>query len=50
MPGRLMYLHFNINKKNKQVSVTPKLEKMDEQVALDSNTHKVVTKWVNIAK
>lgn len=42
-------LTLNINKKNKQVSVTPKLEKMDEQVALDSNTHKVVTKWVNIA-
>lgn len=38
-----------INKKTGAVSVQPQLKYLNETVALDSNTHKVVQKWVDIA-
>ena len=42
-------LAMTINKKTHQVSVIPKLEILNEQVALDSATNVTVQKWVRIA-
>jgi 5'-nucleotidase len=42
-------LTLTINKKTHKVEVTPKLEKVDERIALDSATNTVVQKWLNIA-
>lgn len=39
-----------INKKKNKTRVTPKLEKIDERVALDSATNAVVQKWQDIAE
>ena len=43
----VLTVHFN--KKKNRISVKPVLKELDETVALDSNTHKVVEKWIDIA-
>src|SRR4051794_19595435 len=42
-------LTLTINKKTGKVQMTPKLEKVDEHLALDSATNAVVKKWLDIA-
>lgn len=43
-------VNLHINKKKNKINVTPKLEKIDETVAIDSATNAVVQKWQNIAE
>ncbi len=40
----------NINTKKDKIKVTPKLEKINERIAIDSITNAVVEKWQNIAE
>ena len=42
-------INLTINKKNHQVKVDPRLEVVNETIALDSATNAVVQKWQNIA-
>lgn len=43
-------VNLSINKKKKKIKVVPKLEKIDESVAIDSVTNAVVRKWQDIAE
>lgn len=43
-------VNLNINKRKHQIKVTPKLEKLDENVGIDSATNAVVQKWQSIAE
>jgi 2',3'-cyclic-nucleotide 2'-phosphodiesterase (5'-nucleotidase family) len=43
-------VNLNINKKKNQIKVTPKLERINETIAIDSATNAVVEKWQNIAE
>lgn len=43
-------VNLQINKKKHQIKVTPKLEKINETVAIDSTTNAVVQKWQDIAE
>jgi 2',3'-cyclic-nucleotide 2'-phosphodiesterase (5'-nucleotidase family) len=43
-------VNLNINKKKGKIKATPKLEKINETVALDSTTNAVVQKWQEIAE
>jgi 2',3'-cyclic-nucleotide 2'-phosphodiesterase (5'-nucleotidase family) len=43
-------VNLNINKKKNKLRVTPKLETVNESVAIDSTTNAVVEKWQNIAE
>lgn len=43
-------VNLSINKKKNKIRVTPKLEKINEAVAIDSATNSVVEKWQNIAE
>jgi 2',3'-cyclic-nucleotide 2'-phosphodiesterase (5'-nucleotidase family) len=43
-------IKLDINKKKKRVTVTPKLEKINESIAFDSTTNAVVEKWQSIAE
>lgn len=43
-------VNLNINKKKNKIRVTPKLETVNESVAIDSTTNAVVEKWQNIAE
>ncbi|MDQ2719187.1 MAG: bifunctional metallophosphatase/5'-nucleotidase [Bacteroidota bacterium] len=42
-------INLTINKKNHKIKVDPKLEMVNESIALDSATNGVVQKWQNIA-
>lgn len=43
-------VNLSINKKKNKINVTPKLEKINETVAIDSATNAVVQKWQGIAE
>jgi 2',3'-cyclic-nucleotide 2'-phosphodiesterase (5'-nucleotidase family) len=43
-------VNLNINKKKHQIKVNPKLEELNESVAIDSATNAVVQKWQDIAE
>jgi len=43
-------VNLSINKKKHKINVTPKLEKINETVAIDSATNAVVQKWQGIAE
>ncbi len=42
-------IKLSINKNDHSVAVEPQLKKIDENIAIDSNTNEVVQKWVKIA-
>ena len=42
-------LNVNFNKKKNRITVKPVLKELDQSVAIDSNTNKVVQKWIDIA-
>lgn len=43
-------INLQINKKKHKIKVTPKLEEINESVAIDSTTNAVVQKWQDIAE
>lgn len=43
-------VNLSINKKKNKIKVTPRLEKINESVAIDSSTNAVVKKWQDIAE
>lgn len=43
-------VNLSINKKKNKIRVTPKLEKIDESIAIDSAANAVVQKWQGIAE